>query len=161
MLYCTLFVRTLGAWPARPAEGDAGRRAHRAAPSRARFHHSCAGFIATSTIYVSNKTRSINDCSVVWKSYVFPGHALHEKGLQKQKGVGPLVSSQEQRALLVPRINRSSTAGQPRILFPHSVYIGFRLFVLLERRSGNMFSMLWRVRGRLVPCANCSVGVQS
>ena len=35
-----------------------------------------------------------------------PGHALHEKGLQKQKGVGPLVTSQEQRALLVPRLNR-------------------------------------------------------
>ena len=34
------------------------------------------------------------------------GHALHEKGLQRQKGVGPLVSSQEQRALLVPRFNR-------------------------------------------------------
>ena len=37
----------------------------------------------------------------------FPGHALHEKGLQRQKGVVPLVGSQEQRALLVPPINRS------------------------------------------------------
>ena len=39
-------------------------------------------------------------------SYVrerIPGHALHEKGLQKQKSVVPLVSSQEERALLVPR----------------------------------------------------------
>ena len=35
-----------------------------------------------------------------------PGHALHEKGLQRQKGVGPLVSSQGGRALLDPRINR-------------------------------------------------------
>ena len=35
-----------------------------------------------------------------------PGHALHEKGLQRQKGVGPLVGSQEERALLVPVINR-------------------------------------------------------
>ena len=34
-----------------------------------------------------------------------PGHALHGKGLQRQKGVGPLVSSQEKRALLVPLIN--------------------------------------------------------
>ena len=33
-----------------------------------------------------------------------PGHALHEKGLQGQKGDGPLVSSQEERALLVPLI---------------------------------------------------------
>ena len=80
------------------------------------------------------------------------GHALHEKGLQRQKGVGPLVSSQEQRALLVPLINRGnrSTAGQPRVLFPHSVYIGFRLFVLLERRSSDVSSMPWRVRGTLV-----------
>ena len=37
---------------------------------------------------------------------VIPGHALHEKGLQRQKGVVPLVGSQEQRALLVPVINR-------------------------------------------------------
>ena len=35
-----------------------------------------------------------------------PGHALHEKGLQIQIGVVPLVGSQEQRALLVPVINR-------------------------------------------------------
>ena len=35
-----------------------------------------------------------------------PGHALHEKGLQRQKGIVPLVGSQEQRALLVPLINR-------------------------------------------------------
>ena len=36
----------------------------------------------------------------------FPGYAWHEKGLQRQKGAGPLVRSQEQRALLVPVINR-------------------------------------------------------
>ena len=35
-----------------------------------------------------------------------PGHALHEKGLQRQKGFGPLVSSQDERALLVPLMNR-------------------------------------------------------
>ena len=39
------------------------------------------------------------------RNYI-PGHALHEKGLQKQKGVVPLVGSQEQRAPLVPLINR-------------------------------------------------------
>ena len=37
---------------------------------------------------------------------LIPGHALHEKGLQGQKGVGPLVSSQAGRAAVVPRINR-------------------------------------------------------
>ena len=35
-----------------------------------------------------------------------PGHALHEKGLQTVKGIGPLGSSQEERALLAPLINR-------------------------------------------------------
>ena len=35
---------------------------------------------------------------------------MHEKGLQRQKSVGPLVSSQEERALPVPVINRGSTA---------------------------------------------------
>ena len=35
-----------------------------------------------------------------------PGHALHEKGLQRQIGVGTLVNSQQRRALAVPVINR-------------------------------------------------------
>ena len=68
---------------------------------------------------------------IMHRTWQIPGHALHEKGLQRQKGVGPLVSSQEQRALLVPRLHRSSTGR----CVPPSVYIGFRLFVLLERRS--------------------------
>ena len=37
---------------------------------------------------------------------LFPGHALHENGLQRQIGDGTLVSSQEERALFVPLINR-------------------------------------------------------
>ena len=37
---------------------------------------------------------------------VIPGHALLEKGLQRQKDDGPLVSIQEDRAFLVPLINR-------------------------------------------------------
>ena len=43
----------------------------------------------------------------------FPGHALHEKGLQRQLGVGTLVRNQERRAAVVPRINRLSTGYQP------------------------------------------------
>ena len=65
------------------------------------------------------------------------------------------------RPAVKQRMNRSPTAGQLRILFPHSVYIGFCLFVLLGRRSGNMFSMLRRVRGRIVFWADCSIGVES
>ena len=42
-----------------------------------------------------------------------PGDALHKKDLQRQIGVVTLVSSKERRALLVPRLNRGSTGGQP------------------------------------------------
>ena len=42
------------------------------------------------------------------------------------------------------------------ILFPHSVYIGFRLFVLLGGRSSDVCSMPWGVRGSLVSWADCS-----
>ena len=48
-------------------------------------------------------------------SLPIPGHALHEKGLQRQISVGTLVSSQERRALAVLVVNRLSTAGQPRV----------------------------------------------
>ena len=41
-----------------------------------------------------------------WFVLIFPRHALHEKGLQRQGG-GPLVSSQERRAAVVPQANRS------------------------------------------------------
>ena len=37
---------------------------------------------------------------------LIPGDALHEKGLRRQKGDGPLVSRQEERALAAPLINR-------------------------------------------------------
>ena len=40
----------------------------------------------------------------------FPGYAVHEKGLQRQKGAGPLVRSPEKREAAVLLINRSSTA---------------------------------------------------
>ena len=39
-----------------------------------------------------------------------PGNALHEKGLHRHNGNGPLVCSQERRAAMVRRINRLSTA---------------------------------------------------
>ena len=111
-------------------------------------------FISASLAVINAKTATILVLNV-------PGHALHEQGLQRQKGVGPLVSRHGQRAFLVPRINRLPTACQPVILFPHSVYIGFRLFVLLERCSSDVSTIPWRVRGTLVSWADCSVGVQS
>ena len=71
-----------------------------------------------------------------------PGHALHEKGLEGQKGVGTLVNSQQRRALAVPVINRGSTGR----FVPPPVYIGFP-FVLAKRRSGQFFTVRWRARG--------------
>ena len=70
-------------------------------------------------INVKSKHAAVHPIAVV-RSYIYkyavvhtsdrddslPGHALLEKGVQRQRGVGPLVSSQEQRALLVPLINR-------------------------------------------------------
>ena len=48
------------------------------------------------------------------RAYTFvPGHALHEKSSQKQRCDGPLVSSQDERALLVPLINLVYTADKP------------------------------------------------
>ena len=91
--------------------------------------------------------------------FVNPFHARHvrEKGLQRQLCVGTLVSNQERRVGLVPRTNRWSTA----VFVPPSVYIGFRLFVLLKSRSGQVCSMLWKVRGTVVSWANRSVGAPS
>ena len=40
-----------------------------------------------------------------------PGHALREKGLQRQTSVSTLVSCQERRALAVPLINRLPMVG--------------------------------------------------
>ena len=68
-----------------------------------------------------------------------------------------MVSSQERRAAVVPRINRLSSA----FFVPPSVYIGFRLFVLLKKRSGHLCTMPWRVRGTVVSWATRSVGVPS
>ena len=94
-----------------------------------------------------------------------PGHALHEKGLQIQKRRRPTGrqpgTKSASRPVDKPRIIRLQTACQPVILSPHSVYTGFCLFVLLGKRSGDVSSMPWGVRGTLVPWANCSVGVPS
>ena len=46
---------------------------------------------------------------------VLLGHALHEKGLQRQNGDGTLVRSRERRAAVVPRMNQISTGCQPRV----------------------------------------------
>ena len=71
-------------------------------------------------------------------SAIIPRHALHEKGLQRQIGVGTLVCSQEWRAAVVPRINRLSTAYQPLVnrglCSPNGLHRNS-----LSRASENMF----------------------
>ena len=62
----------------------------------------------SSFTYQAQNKKTENDCSlsVRFVSPWVPGHALHEKGLQRQIGVGTLVNSQQRRALAVPVINR-------------------------------------------------------
>ena len=61
------------------------------------------------------------------------------------------------RPAIKPLVNRGSTAH----FVPPIVYIGFRLFVLLERRSGDVSAISWRERWSFVSWANSSVGTQS
>ena len=63
--------------------------------------------------------------------------------LQRQIGVGTLVSSQDRRALAVLLMNRLITAG----FVPPSGYMGFPLFVLAKGRSGQLSTILWRAKG--------------
>ena len=92
-------------------------------------------------------------CDCIWFSFSrieISEHASHEKGLQRQIGVGTLVSHQKRRAAVVPQISRGSPAG---FVFP-SVYIGFRLFVPPETRS-----VCWWIKGSVASWANRPVGV--
>ena len=82
---------------------------------------------------------------------LFPGHALHEKGLQRQKGVGTLVSSQERRAAVVPVISRLSTACQPRALFPHRFTLGFLCSCFRGNVQDNCLRCPGGQEGRLCP----------
>ena len=72
------------------------------------------------------------------------------KNVRGQKDVGPLISSQEERAAVIPQINRSSTARQPLVnlfvVFLDSAYKAFCLFVTPRRRPGGLSSMSWATR---------------
>ena len=87
----------------------------------------------------------------------FPGRALHEKALQRRIGDGPMVSSQERRALAVPRINCRLTG----CFVPPSVYMGIRWLVLPKSRPGQLSSMPWGGSGTVVSWENRPVGVPS
>ena len=64
--------------------------------------------------------------------------------LRAQHGAAP----GERRAAVVPVVNRWSTAG----FVPPPVYIGFRLFVVPQTRSGERRLSPWRT----VPSASCA-----
>ena len=97
--------------------------------------------------------RFVNNChggpSIHYMQQI-PGHALHEKGSQRQKSIGPLVSSQERRAAVVSLINRLSTARQPLVVFLDSVYIGCYLSVLPKKRPGRSSPVPWGSKWTIV-----------
>ena len=67
----------------------------------------------------------------VKSSNVIPGHALHEKGLQKPKGDCPLVSCQEQRPLLVPLVHRvRANVAQPEKHHSNKTRVKTDLFIM-------------------------------
>ena len=55
-----------------------------------------------------------------------PGHALHERGLQRHIGDDTLVSSQQRRALAISLINRLSTADEPVVNRGFCSFVGFK-----------------------------------
>ena len=89
-------------------------------------------------------------------SRTIAGYALCEKGLQRQIGDGPLVSSQERRAAVVPRVNRlsCSSTGLHRTSFARASQGSFRTVVFDALEA-------WRARETVVSWADRPVGVPS
>ena len=99
---------------------------------------------------------------------LIPGHALHEKGLQKQIGVGTLVSSQERRALFVLLINHGSAADKPVVnrwstagFVPPSVLNTNEIVRASEETFRTVFSIRWGARGWVVSWPDRPNGVPS
>ena len=78
---------------------------------RPEIYHCAKPCYVMCQVFFSTKSKRI-DLQQIYETVflVFPGHASHEKGLQRQRGADPLVSSQERRALFVSLINRWSSA---------------------------------------------------
>ena len=73
-----------------------------APPNVARTIQSCMPMSVQSIRNADNIAETSNTNNIYIYIYIYiPGQALHEKGLQRQIGVGPLVSSQERRAAVV------------------------------------------------------------
>ena len=77
-------------------------------PLGSRFYHLFRSSSAFSFAYhcCLSWFASVHDCTL-W--------ILHEKGLQRQLGVGTLVRNQERRAAIVPRIKSGVIADKPQV----------------------------------------------
>ena len=97
------------------------------------------------------------------RGIIFPDMPCMKRAYRVKRSVGPLVSSQEQKALLVPVINCFSTAYQPFVYCPLCSSIDSNK-ISFVRASGKtfrrrlVFSMPGGVRGMLVSWAKCFVG---
>ena len=91
--------------------------------------------------------------------YKFPDIPRMKKFYKKQNCAGPWVSSQERRGLVVLFINRSSTARQSLVVFPHRFTQDFVCPCFRgDGRPGQVSSVPWKARqtlffspGRIVP----------
>ena len=98
-------------------------------------------------------------CHVMWCGATWcgvPGHALHEKGLQRQASAGTLVSIQERRALLVPGINHLWTGYAPVVNRGFCSSIGWHRVSIVRASREIHFSIIWRVRSAVFPWASCA-----
>ena len=100
------------------------------------------------------------DMPCMKRVYRVPGHALHEKGLQRQirrrRYIGQQPGTKSaSRPADKPVINRWSTAG---FVVP-SVYLRFALFVLANRGPQPLSLIRQSVRGTVLSWANRPVGV--
>ena len=83
------------------------------------------------------------------------------KKVYKNKGVGPLASSQERRTPTGSPINRSSTSRQPLAVFFDPVYIGSSLFVIVKKRPARRSSVPWKARWTVFSCAHRPAAVNT
>ena len=75
-------------------------------------------------------------------SFLIPGHALHDIGLRRQKGIHRLISSNDRKAAVVPSSNRSATARQPPVKFFASFQIQKHVHAAAETSKTVVFGVL-------------------
>ena len=92
----------------------------------------------------------------VSESFYIPGHALRAKVCRNKKSESPVVSQQQgTKSAFHPADKTRARCG---FVLP-SVYLGFRLFVLLKNRPGQLSSNPRTAKRTVVPSANKPAGV--